>query len=178
MSSLPSESNTHDTSAPSVTHNHSRYDPTIEDSYAITRKVNGLTYNIHICDTAGQEEYRSLFSRPTLQADAFLLVYDITQAHTLDSLSHFTTLIRKEAEERQYRTSGSGMSAVPPVKMAVGNKCDLDERRQVKSTTGQLWAHDNRCAFVETSARNQINVEETFAGNSSLTKAFITSASC
>lgn len=56
------------------------------------------------------------------------------------------------------------MSAVPPVKMIVGNKCDLEARRQVSSTTGQLWAQEKRCAFTETSARNQINVEETFAG--------------
>jgi len=141
----------------------SRYDPTIEDSYSITRKIDGRTWYLHICDTAGQEEYRTLFSRSTLQADAFLLVYDITSRPTLDSLSHFTTMISMEAEERKYRTNIGGKSPVPPVKMIAGNKCDLTDLREVAKQDAARWAKERRCGFLETSARDVVNVEEIFA---------------
>jgi GTPase KRas protein len=143
---------------------HSRYDPTIEDSYSLIRVIDGTTYHLHIFDTAGQEEYRTLFSRSTLSADAFLLVYDITSPSTLDSLSHFTNMIAMEAEERHYRTDTKGRSAPPPVKMVVGNKCDLDLLREVSAQEGSRWAKERRATFIETSAREFINVEETFAG--------------
>jgi len=76
-----------------------------------------------------------------------------------------------EAEDRKYRTSsarvggGGGYGAVPPVKMVVGNKCDLGrELRQVSVQEGGKWAKDRRCGFMETSARKMVNVEETFMG--------------
>ena len=90
-----------------------RYDPTIEDSYSVTRKVDGHQYQLHLTDTAGQEEYRGLFSTSNLHSDAFLLVYDITIANTLPNLQHFNDMISIEAEERADR------GAVPPVKMVV-----------------------------------------------------------
>lgn len=33
------------------------YDPTIQDSYSVTRIVDGRTYQLSLTDTAGQEEY-------------------------------------------------------------------------------------------------------------------------
>ena len=68
-----------------------RYDPTIEDSYSVTRTIDGVTYSLALTDTAGQEEYRGLWSASNLRSDAFLLVYDITQANSLHALEQFNT---------------------------------------------------------------------------------------
>ena len=38
----------------------SEYDPTIEDSYSVTRTVDGVPYYLMLTDTAGQEEYREI----------------------------------------------------------------------------------------------------------------------
>src|SRR5947199_8997483 len=38
------------------------YDPTIEDSYSVTRTIDGQTSHLSLTDTAGQEEYRSLWA--------------------------------------------------------------------------------------------------------------------
>lgn len=52
---------------------------------------------------------------------------------------------------------------VQPVKIVAGNKCDLKEARVVSSRQGLEWARGRDCGFMETSAREMVNIEETFA---------------
>jgi GTPase KRas protein len=156
----------------------SEYDPTIEDSYSITRRIDGATYHLSLTDTAGQEEYRGMWASSNLGADAFLLVYDITSKDSLDALGYFNDLIDMEAETRLDNAAraikagvspgdsggaGSGAKTVPPVKIVAGNKCDLQESRQVPAALGLEWARRRGCGFMETSARLEVNIEETFA---------------
>lgn len=156
----------------------SEYDPTIEDSYSLTRRIDGITYHLSLTDTAGQEEYRGMWASSNLGADAFLMVYDITSRDSLDALQYFDDLVNMEAEtrldnaERAKRaglkpTEGSSFGgrgkAVPPVKIVAGNKCDLQESRRVPAATGLEWARKRGCGFMETSARLEVNIEETFA---------------
>jgi hypothetical protein len=61
----------------------------------------------------------------------------------------------------------------PPVRMVVGNKCDLSGARVVGSKEGLEWARRHGgagggCGFMETSAREMVNIEETFAREFSL----------
>jgi Ras-related protein Rab-2A len=44
--------------------------------------------------------------------------------------------------------------------MLIGNKCDLDQRRQVSTEEGERFAKDNGLIFMETSAKTAFNVEE------------------
>lgn len=157
----------------------SEYDPTIEDSYSVTRRIDGATYHLSLTDTAGQEEYRGMWASSNLGADAFLMVYDITSAASLDALSYFNDLIDMESETRldnagRARKAGYAYTAageygsnatktVPPIKLVAGNKCDLSESRQVSAATGLDWARKRGCGFMETSARLEVNIEETFA---------------
>ncbi len=53
--------------------------------------------------------------------------------------------------------------AVQAVKIVAGNKCDLKEGRVVSSRQGLEWARARGCGFMETSAREMVNIEETFA---------------
>ncbi|GAP88538.2 putative ras small monomeric [Rosellinia necatrix] len=152
----------------------SEYDPTIEDSYSITRRIDGTTYHLGLTDTAGQEEYRSMWAASNLSADAFLLVYDITASDSLDALNYFNELIDMETETRLDNAArarragpdagvgGSGR-VVPPIKIVAGNKCDLQESRRVSAAQGLDWARRRGCGFMETSARLEVNIEETFA---------------
>lgn len=157
----------------------SEYDPTIEDNYSVTRNIDGTIYNLSLTDTAGQEEYRGMWTSSNLGADAFLLVYDITSQESLESLQYFNDLIDMEAEMRQdnadrARRAGvksaeagdgynSGAKVVPPIKIIAGNKCDLQQSRQVPAAMGLDWARKRGCGFMETSARLEVNIEETFA---------------
>ncbi|KAH7322877.1 ras-related GTPase [Stachybotrys elegans] len=156
----------------------SEYDPTIEDSYSVTRRIDGTVYHLSITDTAGQEEYRGMWASSNLSADAFLLVYDITSRDSLDALTHFDELIDMETETRldnadrakragldpvSHVTGHGRNKTVPPVKLVAGNKCDLQESRQVPAAVGLEWARKHGCGFMETSARLEVNIEETFA---------------
>ncbi|KAF3931747.1 hypothetical protein ABW19_dt0209868 [Dactylella cylindrospora] len=51
----------------------------------------------------------------------------------------------------------------PQIKFVAGNKVDLAHDRQVPSAEGLNWARTHDCGFMETSARNMVNIEETFA---------------
>lgn len=133
------------------------YDPTIEDSYSVTRTIDGQSYFLMLTDTAGQEEYRSLWAASNLRSDAFLLVYDITNQHSLEGLEYFAEMIDMEEENR------IDQGKVPPVKLVAGNKCDLSAARVVKAAEGLEWARKRGCGFMETSAREMVNIEETFA---------------
>ncbi len=84
---------------------------------------------------------------------------------------------REQREQKQKQTSKSksrsshsgnlggvgGAGPVKPVKIVAGNKCDLQESRQVPAQVGLEWARKRGCGFMETSARNTVNIEETFA---------------
>lgn len=133
------------------------YDPTIEDSYSVTRTIDGSTYALALTDTAGQEEYRGLWSASSLTADAFLLVYDITSASSLQQLEYFDSLIEMEREVRTQR------GRPPPVCIVAGNKVDLQSLREVGAREGLDWARRRGYGFMETSAREMVNIEETFA---------------
>jgi Ras-related protein Rab-2A len=46
--------------------------------------------------------------------------------------------------------------------MLIGNKSDLDQRRQVSTEEGERFAKENGLIFMETSAKTAVNVEEAF----------------
>lgn len=131
-----------------------------EDSYSVTRTIDGHPYYLMLTDTAGQEEYRGLWAASNLNSDAFLLVYDITSAPSLDALDYFMEMIDMEEENR------IDNGKVPPVKIVAGNKCDLQGQRQIGAQKGLEWARKRKCGFMETSAREMVNIEETFARTS------------
>lgn len=98
----------------------------------------------------------SLFSEDSV-IDGFLMVYDISSRSSLDNLEYFEELITQNAEKHMQS------SAAPlPVKLVIGNKCDLGEGRIVSTADGRAWAQAHGCGFIEISARAMINVEETF----------------
>lgn len=98
----------------------------------MTREVDGLPYFLSITDTAGQEEYRGLWTASNLKSDAFLLVYDITNENSLSTLDYFVEMIHMEAEQRiedNYRlrkdmgASAQGVDVgMPPPRHHVGRQ--------------------------------------------------------
>lgn len=87
--------------------------------------------------------YRGLWAQQNLAADAYLLVYDITNHDSLVALDYFNDIIEMESEEKQTQPG-----AVPHVKIVAGNKCDLANSRQVSSQEGLAWARGHDCGCV------------------------------
>lgn len=126
------------------------YDPTIEDSYRKQVTIDEETSLLDILDTAGQEEYSAMRDQYMRTGEGFLCVYAITSRSSFDEISAFREQILRVKDEDH----------VPMV--LVGNKCDLEEERQVPMGEGQDLAKSFNCPFIESSAKQRINVEEAF----------------
>ena len=80
----------------------------------------------------------------------FLLVYDITNYHSFEDLNRFRDQICRVKDK----------DSVPTV--LIGNKCDLEIDRIVSVEEGKELAGNFNCPFFETSAKNRVNVDESF----------------
>jgi len=125
------------------------YDPTIEDSYSTKILVDNKLSNITIIDTAGQEEYTSIRNNWIEHGDGFILVYSIDNRNSFDEIK----ILMDEITTLKDKT--------PPV-VLIGNKCDLKSQREVSKNEGEELAISWNCIFHETSAKNDININETF----------------
>eukprot|EP00794_Sanderia_malayensis_P019074 gene19074-20989_t len=105
--------------------------------------IDGKQIKLQIWDkTAGQESFRSM-GRSYHRGAAGAL---------RDTFNHLTTWL-----EDARKHSSSDM-----VIMLIGNKSDLDARREVKKEEGELFAREHGLLFMETSAKTAANVEEAF----------------
>lgn len=128
------------------------YDPTIEDLYRKQCTVDKEQVMLDILDTAGQEEYLAMREQYMRTGEGFLLVYAINSRNSLDELQVFHEQIQRVKDSENV-----------PV-LVVGNKCDLEVERQVSYDEGLAFAKLLGCPFMETSAKQRINVEEAFYG--------------
>ncbi|CAF1063257.1 unnamed protein product [Adineta ricciae] len=130
-----------------------RYDPTIEDVYKKNVEIDGQQYSLEILDTAGTEEFSAMRDLYVKNSHGFILVYSITSQATFNDLTDFY--------ERIIRIKDTEIDGTPPL-VLVGNKSDLEDERAVGRQIGQELARRWDCTFLETSAKNLLNVNEIF----------------
>jgi len=111
--------------------------------------IENKPIKLQIWDTAGQESFRSITRSYYRGAAGALLVYDITRRETF---SHLTRWL-EEARQNSHQNM---------VIMLIGNKSDLEHRRQVSREEGESFAQENGLVFLETSAKTAANVEDAF----------------
>ena len=98
-----------------------KYKRTIEEMHHGDFEVNGIHITLEILDTSGENEFPAMRNLSISNADAFILVYDICDSSTFESLQS----IRNEILDIKKQSN------VPIV--VVGNKLDLEEKkREVK----------------------------------------------
>ncbi|PSS05523.1 hypothetical protein PHLCEN_2v3805 [Hermanssonia centrifuga] len=105
---------------------------------------------LDVLDTAGQEEYGAMREQYMRTGEGFLLVYSITSRNSFEEISTFYQQILRVKDMDQF-----------PV-IIVANKCDLEYERQVGMNEGRDLAKHFGCKFIETSAKQRINVDEAF----------------
>jgi len=106
-----------------------------------------------ILDTAGQEEYSAMREQWFRTSEGFYFVYSIT------SRSDFDSLIPTMAQLVRVKDVNSP-TQLPIV--LVGNKCDLGDNREVSTAEGVVLAQKWGSPFFETSAKLNININESF----------------
>lgn len=112
----------------------------------IEDKVN---VKLQIWDTCGQERFRALTRSYYRNADAIIIVYDITSEKSFENAKIWI----KEVE--QYVDSSV-------LAVLVGNKSDLYMDRKVQFFQGYQLSHEKRMEFFETSAKYDNNIETLF----------------
>ncbi|XVE58853.1 hypothetical protein DITRI_Ditri04bG0202300 [Diplodiscus trichospermus] len=124
--------------------------PTIGVEFAYRNvKVGDKIIKAQIWDTAGQERFRAITSSYYRGALGALLVYDITRR---------TTFVNVKKWLNELREYGN----LEMVVVLVGNKSDLGQSRQVSEEEGRNVAEAEGLFFMETSALENLNVEEAF----------------
>lgn len=122
--------------------------PTVGVSNAhVTIKVGGTDVVLHIWDTAGQEKFRSLVPLYTRHSSLLLLVFDVSNRESFDSLEEWITKIRNEMELKS------------PI-VICANKIDLHRLAAREEIEAFSAAHC--CKLFYTSAQTGEGVNEMF----------------
>ena len=111
--------------------------------------VEDKSIKLQIWDTAGEERFRNIAKNYFHTSDGFLLIYDISCRDSFEKLSFWLEQIRLNAPEHTKC-------------IVAGNKCDLEEKRQVNKNEGEDFSKENNINFFETSAKEGTNVNEIF----------------
>uniref|UniRef100_A0A7N9ANK9 Ras-related protein Rab-19 n=1 Tax=Mastacembelus armatus TaxID=205130 RepID=A0A7N9ANK9_9TELE len=115
-----------------------------------TVDIQGKKVKMQVWDTAGQERFRTITQSYYRSAHGAMIAYDITRSSTFDSVVHWI----KEVEL---------YGAANVVLVLIGNKCDLEQDRQVQFEQAcDLAKEKGILAALETSAKESQNVEEAF----------------
>ncbi|XP_060524019.1 GTP-binding protein Rheb homolog [Cylas formicarius] len=126
------------------------YDPTIENTFTKTVRVNSQEYEVKLLDTAGLDEYSIFPSQYSIDVHGYVLVYSI------NSIKSFNVV--KSIYDKLIDITGK--LHVPVV--LVGNKTDLHLERQVSSSEGKKLAEEWNAIFLETSAKENLAVSDVF----------------
>lgn len=120
-------------------------------------EFDGKKVKLQIWDTAGQERFRTITSSyykgkqwSNAGAHALLITFDITSRTSFaDATKYWYAEIRNQC---------------PPETdvLLVGNKSDLDDRREVTKEEVAAWSEANNVEYIETSAKECENIEEAF----------------
>lgn len=111
---------------------------------------------LQIWDTAGQENFKSITKSYYRDSCIVILVYDVTSIQSFNSIQWWYNDIISVIENNHHT-------------LLIGNKTDLNNLRQVSFDTGMDYSINNNMIFIETSAKDAINIEQAF--NVIITKA-------
>ncbi len=112
-------------------------------------KKNDKLIKLQIWDTAGQERYKSITSAYYKGSKGAFVVYDISRKSTFENVDRWI---------EELKANGSEDVLI----MLVGNKSDLEDKREVQTEDVIKKAEQFKIAFCETSALDGKNIDHAF----------------
>jgi Ras-related protein Rab-6A len=119
------------------------------DFLSKTMYLEDRTVRLQLWDTAGQERFRSLIPSYIRDSSVAVVVYDISNAKSF-------------AQTRKWVDDVRGERGSDVIIVLVGNKTDLNDKREVTTAQGEEEAKKNGLMFIETSAKAGHNVKTLF----------------
>ncbi|KAK9391643.1 ras-related protein Rab-35 [Crotalus adamanteus] len=113
-----------------------------------TVEINGEKVKLQIWDTAGQERFRTITSTYYRGTHGVIVVYDVTSAESFVNVKRWLHEINQNCDD--------------VCRILVGNKNDDPERKVVETEDAYKFAGQMGIQLFETSAKENINVEEMF----------------
>jgi small GTP-binding protein len=114
-----------------------------------TVPLTDCNVKFEIWDTAGQERYHCLAPMYYRGATVAIIVYDVTCKSSYGAAQRWI---------KELKQQGNSNTII----MLVGNKMDLNSERQVDMDEVKQYAEDHKFLFIETSAKNNYNIQEMF----------------
>ena len=113
-------------------------------------KINDKYINLSIWDTCGQENYRSIISSFYRNCSLAMIVYSITDIKSFNNIDSWIKDLKIQSN--------------PDIKIIlIGNKCDLNDYREVSKEKGENYCKQNNLnLFFETSAKTGFNSKNLF----------------
>ena len=112
-------------------------------------KIENKKYNISLVENSGQEKYRlkvKAITKYLAECDAIIYIYDITDKDSFNSFDKLIEEVEKNAKNNCPR-------------IIVGNKIDLEEKRQIKEEEGKNFAENKGMVFFEISVKTGENLD-------------------
>jgi len=110
--------------------------------------INSKTVKLQMWDTAGQERFRTITSSYYRGAHGILVVYDITNKESFDSIINWLSEIEQFSKHK-------------PAIICIGNKNDLPNR-EVSKKTAETFLKTINIDYYETSAKTRLNLNDIF----------------
>ena len=120
----------------------------VELGYKI-EEINNTKVKVQIWDTAGQERYKSITNTYYKGAKGALIVYDISRKESFLNVDKWIADLKEFGEENVCI-------------LLIGNKCDLENMRQVPTDDVSKKAQQYNIGFCETSALSAKNIDFAF----------------
>ena len=113
-------------------------------------KVKGASVKVLIWDTAGQEKFRNIAKQYYKGANGVLLIYDVTNRKSFERIEDWITELKENNKIEELFI------------ILVGNKIDLEEKREISKEEGDRFALDNNIKFSEVSAKTGDGILDLF----------------
>ncbi|XP_072884347.1 ras-related protein Rab-7a-like [Hemitrygon akajei] len=121
--------------------------------------VDDQHVTLQVWDTAGTERFQSLGSVLYRSTDCCLLVFDVTSADSFRALQGW---------RQEFLVQGSPRDPETFPFVVLGNKADLGSR-EVSRKQAEDWCRTHKVEYLETSAKEALNVETAFRAATRLT---------
>lgn len=117
--------------------------------FSCNLSINDVIVKLQVWDTAGQERFKAMAPMFYRNANAAIILFDITSAASFENMKGWVQELRRNVEETM-------------VLCVVGNKIDLQTERQVTHVEAKQYASSIGATYHEASAKTDQGIAMIF----------------